>query len=105
MARAKVSPLNMRRLDFIVLAPQVSIEKGTFAEEVSPSSIRAKVERRVSEYEGQLDQWYEEYFEPTIDRIQLYSVSWEEAIGWIGREKPAEAAEMSEFYGLCLKFS
>ena len=72
---------------------------------MSRSSIRAKVKRRVSAYEGLLDRWHEEHFKPTMNQIQIHSVSWEEAIEWIGPEKPAEAAELDEFYRKCLEFS
>jgi hypothetical protein len=104
LARANVTPSSVKRLDFIALAPQYSIEKGTFSEEMQPSSIRAKVEKRVSAYQGQLDMWYEERFQPTMDWLQLHSVSWEEAIRWIGGEKPKAADDLSKFYDLCLEF-
>jgi len=105
IARSGASLLDISRLDFVVLAPQSSIEKGTFAKEISPSSIRSKVERRVAEYEGQLDDWYEDTFNPTMDRIKLYSLSWEETIDWIGKRAPDVADDLSRFYGLCLDFS
>jgi hypothetical protein len=105
MARAKVDPSSLRRLEFIVLAPQYSIEKGTFAEEMKPNSIRAKVRKRVSAYDGQLDDWYTKHFEPTMDRIQLHSLSWESAIAWIGEKESRVADKLSDFYELCLEFS
>jgi hypothetical protein len=104
MARAGMTLSRLERLDFIVLAPQYSIEKGTFSEEMQPSSIRTKVRKRVSAYEGQLDAWYQKRFEPTMDQVHLHSLSWEEAIEWIGSEKPGAADELSEFYDQCLKF-
>jgi len=105
VARSGASLSDISRLDFVVLAPQAFIEKGTFAEEISPSSIRSKVERRVAEYEGQFDEWYEETFNPTMDRIKLYSLSWEESIDWIGDSAPDVVDDISKFYDLCLKFS
>ena len=105
VARSGASLLDITRLDFVVLAPQSSIEKGTFAEEMSPISIRSKVERRVAEYEGQRDEWYEETFTPTMDHIKLHSLSWEESIDWIGKRAPDVADDLSKFYGLCLNFS
>ena len=105
VARSGANQSNISRLDFVVLAPQSSIDKGTFSEEISPSSIRSKVERRVAEYEGQLDEWFAETFNPTMDRIKLYSLSWEESIDWIGERAPDVVDELSEFYGLCLDFS
>ena len=68
-------------------------------------SIHSKVKQRVSAYDGKLDAWFMKHFEPTINRIQLHSLSWEDAIGWIGSEKPDEAVALSDFYKLCLKFN
>jgi hypothetical protein len=92
LTRSNISPMTMERLDFIVLAPQHSIEKGTFAEEVRPNSIRSKVNKRVAEYNGQIDEWFTKYFEPAMERIQLLSLSWESAIEW-GCEKKPEVKE------------
>ena len=105
IARSGASASNFSRLDFVVLAPRSSIEKGTFAEEMSPGSIRSKVERRVAEYEGQLEQWHESAFNPIMDQIKLYSLSWEETIQWIGDRDPDVFSDLSEFYDLCLEFS
>lgn len=104
MARADLDPTSLMKLNFIVLAPEYSIEKGTFEEEMQRSSIRAKVEKRVSEYEGLLDEWFANRFEPTFNQIHMHSLSWEDALQWIGNEKPDEADELSDFYNLCLKF-
>jgi hypothetical protein len=104
MARVDLDPTTLKKLDFVVLAPEHSIEKGTFEEEMQRTSIRVKVEKRVSEYEGLLDLWYANHFEPTFDQIHLHSLSWEDAIQWIGKEKPDEADELSDFYNLCLEF-
>jgi hypothetical protein len=105
IARSNISPANMERLDFIVVAPQTSIEKGTFAEEIQPSSIHSKVMRRVSEYDGQLDEWLTTYFEPTLERIKLLSLSWESAIEWIGESRLEVKEQLENFYGLCLEFN
>ncbi len=104
IARSGIDPSSFSRLDFVVLAPDYSIEKGAFSEQMEPSSIASKVKRRVSAYGGDLDSWYQDHFEPTLDKIQLHSLSWEDAIRWIGQEKSAEADELAKFYDLCLKF-
>lgn len=105
LAESDIIPATLERLDFIVLAPQLSIEKGTFVEEIQPSSIRSKVMRRVSEYEGQLDEWFKNYFEPTIERIRLVSLSWESAIEWIFGSRPEIREQLEDFYELCLEFN
>ena len=105
MARARIDPSSLKRLEFIVLAPRYSIEKGTFSEEMKQSSIRSKVKRRISAYDDQFDGWYANHFEPAMERIHLHSLSWESAIEWIGGKKPEVAEKLSEFYGLCLEFN
>ena len=105
MSRAEVNPSQLKRMDFVVLAPQYSIDKGTFAKEMDPESIHSKVKRRVSAYEGGLDRWYERHFEPTMENIKIYSLSWETVIEWIGENKPEEAGNLSKFYSLCLEYN
>ena len=104
MARADVDPASLKRLEFIVLAPQYSIDKGTFAKEISLESIQSKVKKRVNAYEGELDDWYSNYFEPILKHINIISLSWESALGWISKNKPKLDEELHSFYDLCLKF-
>jgi hypothetical protein len=97
-------PSKLERLDFIVLAPQASIEKGVFSEEMHPDSIRSKVQRRTLAYDGQLEDWYRKHFEPTLEKIRLHSLSWESALEWIGKNKPNVFEKLEEYYDQCLKF-
>jgi hypothetical protein len=105
LARSRLKETDLSRLDFVVLAPQYSIDKGTFAEEISPDSIKSKVERRVSEYDGDLDQWFDQHFMPITNRIELHSISWEEVIEWLGENSPEIVDELAEFYSRCLEFA
>jgi len=104
IARAGKEPSNFDRLEFIVLAPEYSIEKGTFSEEMSRSSIEGKVRKRVDAYEKELDEWFDESFTPLLDAIELRTLSWEDSIAWIREHKPGVADQLSEYYDLCLEF-
>ena len=104
MVRADTHPASIKRLDFIVLAPQKSIAKGTFAAEMTKACIREKVKRRVKAYEGQLDSWYKHHFEPTLDKIRLHSLSWDSALEWISGYKSAVADQLNKYYAQCLRF-
>lgn len=104
IARAGLDPASLNRLEFVVLAPQYSIDKGTFSKELELESIRSKVKKRVDAYEGELDDWYFNRFETTMDCIKVKSLSWESAIGWISKYKPELDEELHSFYDLCLKF-
>jgi len=83
IARAGKEPSMFDRLDFVVLAPHYSIEKGTFSDEMRRSAIEEKVKKRFDAYDGELDLWFEQSFTPLMDVIELRPLSWEDAIEWI----------------------
>lgn len=99
------SPVSLARLDFIVIAPETSIQTGKYQKQIARDSIHSKVKRRISEYDGVLDNWYHAHFEPLLDCLQLVLLSWEEAIAWINQENTDVAASLSEFYNRCLEFN
>jgi len=105
LGRAGLDPASLARLDFVVLAPAKSIEKGTFAREMTPSSIRSKTEKRVAAYQGDLDGWYQETFLPALESIKLHSLSWEDAIDWIRPHNPLAAKQLDDFYQDCIKYN
>ena len=104
IARVGKEPSKFDRLEFVVLAPQYSIEKGTFSNEMKRSSIEEKVRKRIDAYDGELDCWFEQSFAPLMDVVELRALSWEDAIEWIREHKPDVANKLSEYYDLCLKF-
>jgi hypothetical protein len=103
--RANVEPKSLDRLCFVVLAPKYSIDKGTFTGLVTSESITEKVQRRVTAYETELDDWFQGAFLPTMEVIDLQCISWEELISWIYSEKSIEADQISNYYSLCLEFN
>ncbi|MDF1514219.1 MAG: hypothetical protein P1S60_10460 [Anaerolineae bacterium] len=105
MARARVQPNSLNILDFILLAPEENISQGKFDNELNEASVKEKVERRVSAYEGQLDDWYTYRFLPTLNKIRLYPLSWEKALEWISNNKPYVADDLNEYYNLCLRYN
>jgi hypothetical protein len=104
LARGGIDPSALERLDFIVLAPQYSIDKGTFRNEMREGSIRSKVAKRVSAYDGELGPWHAECFEPTTEKVRLLTLSWESAIKWVGKKKPKVEEQLVGFYDLSLEF-
>jgi len=105
MNRAKVNPPQLDRLNFIVLAPGYSIAGGIFSKEMKRSSIQAKVRRRVLAYEGKLDWWYANTFEPVMDKIQVHTLSWGEVIDWISKNNPENVGPITKYYKSCLEFN
>ncbi|MGB2955969.1 MAG: hypothetical protein WBB64_08385 [Anaerolineales bacterium] len=105
LALADLPPASLERLDFIVLAPAKAIDEGTFAEKMTKTSIQSKTEQRVAAYQGDLDRWLKEKFLPILERVQLHSLSWEDSIDWIRAHNLQAAAQVDDFYQLCLKYN
>lgn len=105
LKRAGRPPSEMSVLGFHILAPAARISAGVFRRQLDPGSIRKKVRMRASAYEGGRDAWYRDWFEPTLDRITIRQLSWEEIIEVIRDEDPAAAESIGEFYADCLELN
>src|SRR5438093_1245218 len=68
----------MDDLAFYLIAPQHRIDEGVFERDLAPEAIRRKVRRRVEEYHGLHDDWFRDWFEPTLGRIAIVCFSWED---------------------------
>jgi hypothetical protein len=105
LKRADRHPIDLSRLGFYVLAPQSQIASGKFDREMDCDSMRQKVEQRVEEYAGAKDQWYVEWFEPTLQRIEIGVVSWEDLIGTIAENDSSSADSIEEFHEQCVRYN
>ena len=92
-------------LGFYVLAPDSQIRAGVFAAEVDAGSIRQKVQRRVSEYEGERDEWLAKWFLPALERTHIGCVGWENVIATITKADPKAGEAVNQFYQKCLQFN
>jgi hypothetical protein len=92
-------------LGFYVVAPQEQITGGTFTLQIKKSSMREKVEHRISGYSGEgkkydeLQTWYKDFFIPTLDHIGISCLSWETVIDKI------DNTSIRDFYDRCLRFN
>ncbi len=102
---ANRSPGDLSRLGFYVLAPEKNIQSGSFETEMERSSIRSKVRRRVSKYGGELDMWYSDWLESSMNHMSIGVLSWEQIIVRIGDEDRPAADSIQEFYDCCLEFN
>jgi len=98
-------PVELSRLGFYVLAPEKNIQSGSFEAEMERSSIRSKVERRVTDYGGELDMWYSDWLESSMNHVSIGVLSWEEILERIGDEDRAVADSIKGFYDCCLEFN
>jgi hypothetical protein len=105
LAAADVPPTSIQRLGFYVLAPGSQIDCGVFADLVTKPSVQRKVLARAGAYVGvgDHDAWFEKWFLPTLEHIELCGMSWEAVLA----ELPAgESVDyIRSFYAQCLRFN
>ena len=70
----------MESLAFFVAAPRDRIDNGVFGDMVTKASIRQRVQNRVDAYRGDRNEWFDQWFIPTLDAIDLGVLSWEELL-------------------------
>jgi hypothetical protein len=105
LRRSDRAPALMDDLSFLILAPQNRIDDGVFARDTAIDAIRAKTRRRVAQYPGERNAWLNDWFEPTLDRIEIRCLAWEEVIETIAFHDPVMGQEIDTFYGKCLHFN
>ncbi|MCP3887953.1 MAG: hypothetical protein GY702_03640, partial [Desulfobulbaceae bacterium] len=71
LCRVNRNPDHFEHLGFYVVAPEIQIANGAFHSQVERSNIRNVVKRRVSEYGGEKDQWFDQWFLPTMEKIKI----------------------------------
>ena len=105
LRRAGRDPEAMDELAFLIIAPQARVDDGVFAWDTSVDAIRRKVRRRVEDYAGERDAWFRDWFEPTLRRIDVRCLSWEDVIESIAFHHPEQGQIVDAFYGECLRFN
>jgi len=105
LRRAGREPGQTDDLAFLVLAPRARIDDGVFAWDTTIDAIRRKVRRRVEDYAGERDAWFHDWFEPTLERIDVRSLSWEDLVDVIAFHDPESGQLIDSFYGKCLRFN
>lgn len=105
LRRADRDPAEMDVLAFYVVAPQARIDDGVFAWETTADALRRKVRHRVEDYAGERDAWFRNWFQPTLERIDVRSLAWEEIVEAIAFHDPTSGQLIDSFYGHCLKFN
>ena len=105
LRRSVRNPLEMDDLSLLVVAPQARIDDGVFARDTSPEAILRKVRRRAAQYGGERDAWLADWFEPTLSRVDLKCLAWEDLIETIAFHDPEVGQVIDAFYGKCLHFN
>jgi hypothetical protein len=105
LRRASRQPASLQRSGFYVLAPESQIRSGMFDAAMNVGSIQEKVAQRVAAYEGALDGWFGDWFQATLDKIDLATISWEALIATIGETDGSAGKATGSFYELCLQYN
>jgi hypothetical protein len=107
--RAKQRPEGLSSLGFYVIAPSEQIAGNVFGSKLLKESIRNKVLLRVSQYPSPdretKDEWFREWFLPTLIHIKVECLGWEDVINFIGANDASFGSELSDFYLECLRFN
>ena len=105
LSRAGRKPTDLKRLGLYVLAPAETIGYGWFKRPLDKADIRERIERRVQAYEGDKDQWFEDWFLPALDQMEIGCLSWESILDHIGTVDTAYSAGLQGFYQKCMAFN
>lgn len=102
LKRADCNPDTFSHLGFYVLAPEEQIKSRTFARHLDKRSIRIKVTRRISPYDRARDDWCKEWFTPTLESIDIRSISWEEVLDVVKENDTNIGQSIANYYSSCL---
>lgn len=105
LSRANRKPADLKRLGLYVQAPTETIGYGWFKRPLDKADIRQKVERRVQAYEGKKDQWFEDWFLPVLNHMDIRCLSWESILEYIDSGDIASTSDLQDFYRKCLAFN
>lgn len=103
--QANHKPETFTKLGFYVLAPKVQISSRTFNRHLDKKSIRDKVTRRISSYDGERYDWLKVCFLPTLERIDVRTISWESILDTISENDSKIGESLNEYYSQCLTFN
>lgn len=105
LSRANRKPSDLDRLGLYVLAPAETIGYDWFKRPLEKEDIQQRVKRRVQAYEGEKDQWFEEWFLPALDQMKIGCLSWESILNYIGAVDSGYSIGLQNFYQKCLVFN
>jgi hypothetical protein len=95
----------MSQLVFFIVAPEEKIDAGTFTSQSDPDHIYKTVQHRVSEYQGEKDKWYQDWFLPSLSKVSIECLSWEFLINTISKYNSKVGLQIEKFYLKCLELN
>ena len=103
--RAGKKPSELQCLAFYVVAPRLAIDGGVFDKYMSAESVKSTVKKRAEEYDESKSNWFEEWFLPTLIRIDIQTISWEDILSYVTEMDSLSALELKKFYERCKKYN
>lgn len=104
LKRANKKPPEMLAVSFYLIAPSSQIKRGV-ADKLSSESIKSVVKRRIVEYDEDKNDWYEQWFLPTLHAMDIKAISWEEILLYVKENDPNAGGELCVFYEKCLEYN
>jgi hypothetical protein len=105
LSRADRKPISFSQLGFYVLAPKDQIISRTFSRQLEKRSIKDKVNRRISCFKGERDDWFKDWFTPTLEVIEIQSLSWETVLDVVRENDSNTGGSLKSYYQHCLNFN
>jgi hypothetical protein len=99
---------DISRLGFYVVAAENQLKfEPTFQTFLEKASIRIKVQKRIKAYSDSTDaelknRWFQTWFLPTLESIDIQCLTWEEIISYIQANDRQNGDALFEFYEKCL---
>jgi hypothetical protein len=99
---------DISKLGYYVVAPEKQFKfEPTFQTFLQKESIGIKVGKRIKAYSASPDaetknRWYQKWFLPTLEAIEIQCLSWEEIISHINAHDRHYGEALLEFYQKCL---
>ncbi len=86
-------------------SPKDQIISRAFSRQLDKKSIKDKVKRRIKPYDRELYDWFKDWFTPTLEVIDIQSISWESVLGVIWENDSKTGDSIKEYYSHCLNFN
>ena len=99
---------DISRLGLYVVAPENQLKfEPTFQTFLEKDSIRIKVQKRIKAYSDPTEaeaknRWFETWFLPTLDCMDIQSLAWEKILSHIITNDPDNGKALASFYERCL---
>jgi hypothetical protein len=105
LRRVDCKPNSFSQLGFYVLAPKDQITARTFTSHLDKQSINDKVKKRIKPYDRELNEWFIDWFNPTLEVIDIRSINWESILDVINKRESKTGDSLQKYYLQCLTFN